>query len=106
MMKILLFAQLVIGLLLVTVILLQRTSSDGVGTLSGDNMGVMNARSAANFLTRTTVFLVFLFFVNSIVLANLSSRKASSVLDKKTELEQVVAEPQEPQAAETVPIAQ
>ncbi len=105
MMKILLFAQLVIGLLLVTVILLQRTSSDGVGTLSGSNMGVMNARSAVNFLSRTTVFLVILFFLNSIVLANLSTRKESSVLDTEIEA-QKLEKTQEPQAAETLPIAQ
>lgn len=106
MMKILLFAQLVIGLLLITVILLQRTSSDGVGTLSGNNMGVMNARSAANFLSRTTVFLVLLFFINSVVLANLSTRKSESVLDNTKEVVQEESVSADPVAAEAVPIAQ
>lgn len=108
MMKILLFTQLVIGLLLITVILLQRSNNDGMGTLSGSNMGVVNARSAATFLTRLTVILIVLFFGNSLILANLSTKNSSSALDQLEKAEQK-AEVQEEAAvkheATAVPIA-
>lgn len=79
MMNILLFIHMVIAILLIIVILLQKTSSDGVAGLSGNNNGLVSARSAANFLTKTTILLATLFFANALVLANLSSRKSSKV---------------------------
>lgn len=87
MLNTLLFAHLILAFLLITVILLQKTSSDGLsGIGGGNNMGLVSARAAANFLTKTTVILATLFFVNAIVLANLSSKSHSS-LSKKVEQE-------------------
>ncbi len=86
MMNILLFIQVVIAMLLIIVILLQKTSSDGLsGIGGGNNMGLVSSRSAANFLIKTTIVLASLFFVNAIVLANLSTRKNESV-EKKLEI--------------------
>ncbi|MDX1917392.1 MAG: preprotein translocase subunit SecG [Rickettsiaceae bacterium] len=81
MLNILLIVQIVISLLLVTVILLQRTGSDSLSGLSGGGTsGVMSARSAANFLTNSTIVLASLFLLNSVVLANLSSKVSQSNL--------------------------
>jgi len=83
MMNILLFIHMVIAVLLIIVILLQRTGTDGLsGIGGGNNMGVVSARSAANFLTKTTIVLAGLFFVNALVLANLSSRRAPNVAEQ------------------------
>lgn len=79
MMNILLFVHVVIACLLIIVILLQKTGADSIGGIGGGNMGVVSARSAANFLTKTTVILASLFFINAIILANLSSRKVSHI---------------------------
>ncbi|NDB83001.1 MAG: preprotein translocase subunit SecG [Alphaproteobacteria bacterium] len=90
MLNILLIIQIVISILLVTVILIQRTGSDSLSGLSGGgNTGAMSARSAANFLTYTTVILAMLFLLNSILLANLSSKVASNagVLDPVISIE-------------------
>lgn len=83
MMNILLFIHMVIAVLLIIVILLQRTGTDGLsGIGGGNNMGVVSARSAANFLTKTTIILATLFFVNALVLANLSSRRSPDMVEK------------------------
>ena len=83
MMNILLFVHIVIAILLIAVILLQQTGTDGLsGIGGGNNMGMVTARSAANFLTRTTIVLATLFFINAIVLANMSSKKQTDI-DKK-----------------------
>lgn len=72
----LLFIHLIIAILLIIVILLQRTSTDGLSGIGdgGGNMGLVSGRSAANFMTRTTIVLAVMFFANALVLANLSSR--------------------------------
>jgi preprotein translocase subunit SecG len=75
--NVLLFIHIIVALLLIAVILLQKTSTDGLsGIGGGSNMGLVSARSATNFMTKTTIVLGILFFINSLVLANLSSRKS------------------------------
>lgn len=91
MLNIFLFIQLVVAILLIFVVLLQRTGADGVsGLSSGNNMGVVSARAKANFLTRTTMVLAFIFMANSLFLANLSSKKSSDLtnkINKETQIE-------------------
>lgn len=83
----LLFIHFVIAILLVVVILFQKTSTDGLSGIggSGSGMGVISSRSAANFFTRATSVLTVLFFVNALILANLSSKKNTNI---STKLEQ------------------
>ncbi len=76
MLDILLVVQIVIAILLVVVILLQRSNSDGLlGTGGGAGGSIMTAQSAANFFVKTTMVLGVCFMINSIVLANLSTKK-------------------------------
>lgn len=72
-MNILLFIHFIVALLLVAVVMLQKTSVDGVSTLSGSNMGLMNIASTNAFLVKTTYALATIFILNSILLANVSS---------------------------------
>jgi preprotein translocase subunit SecG len=85
----LLFIHLTIALLLIITILLQKTSADGLSGIGGggSNMGIMSGRSAANFLTRTTVILAIAFFINALVIANLSSKKHTDFTDKIEQIE-------------------
>lgn len=85
MMNILLFIHVVIAVLLIVVILLQKTGTDGLSGIGGSNMGIVTGRSAANFLTKTTILLASLFFINALVLANLSSKKTNTDIGKKIE---------------------
>lgn len=90
MMNVLLFVHIVIAILLIIVILLQKTGVDSLSGIGGggNNMGIVSARSAANFLTKMTIILASLFFVNAIVLANLSSKKKSALYEKVQEIQE------------------
>ena len=61
-----------IAVALVAVILMQRSEGGALGIGSGPS-GMMTARGAANFLTRTTTILATIFILTSILLAVLAS---------------------------------
>ena len=63
--------QALIAAALVGVILIQRSEGGGLG-VGGSPSGLMSARGAADFLTRTTAILAILFVALSIVLAALA----------------------------------
>ena len=63
--------QALIAAALVGIILIQRSEGGGLG-VGGSPSGLMSARGAADFLTRTTAILAVLFVVLSIVLAALA----------------------------------
>ena len=64
----LLVVQGVIAFALVTVVLMQRSEGGGLG-MGGSPSGLMSARGAADFLTRSTTILATLFVTMSIILA-------------------------------------
>ena len=80
--------QALIAAALVGVVLVQRSEGGGLG-VGGSPAGLMSARGAANFLTRSTTVLATLFVGLSIVLAALavstsSQRKIDTSLDRST----------------------
>ena len=77
----LLILQTLIAAALVTVILMQRSEGGGLG-VGGSPSGLMSARGAADFLTRSTAVLAVLFVVLSIVLAGLAAvQRAPGTID-------------------------
>lgn len=60
--------QAIVAMLLVTVILMQKSEGGGLG-VGGSPTGLMSARGAADFLTRATAILAVVFVVLSIALA-------------------------------------
>ncbi len=64
--------QAVLATLLVGVILMQKSEGGGLGG-GGSPAGLMSARGAADFMTRFTAILAFLFVTLSIVLAALAA---------------------------------
>ena len=68
----LLVVQTLVALAMVAVILMQR--SEGGGLTGGSPSGLMTARGAADFLTRSTAILAAIFVVLSIVLAALAAQ--------------------------------
>ncbi len=76
-----LVVQAIIAACLVTVILMQRSEGGGLG-VGGSPSGLMSARGAADFLTRSTTVLATLFVGLSVVLAVIASvRHAPSTID-------------------------
>ncbi len=63
--------QAIVAAALVGIILIQRSEGGGLG-VGGSPSGIMSARGAADFLTRTTAILAVLFVLLSIVLAALA----------------------------------
>ena len=68
--------QAVVAAALVGVILIQKSEGGGLG-VGGSPTGLMSARGAADFLTRTTTILATLFVVLSIALAALAVETTS-----------------------------
>ena len=91
--------QALVAAALVGVILMQRSEGGGLG-VGGSPAGLMSARGAADFLTRTTAVLATLFVALSIALAALavgqtSGRKIDTTLDRSS-----TAAPQAPAPAD------
>src|SRR3954464_2482422 len=76
----LLVLQAIIAAALVTVILMQRSEGGGL-TSGGSPSGLMSARGAADFLTRSTAILAGLFILMSIILAVLAANHHSGRVD-------------------------
>ena len=93
----LLVVQFIVAALLVTVILMQRSEGGGL-TSGGSPSGLMSARGAADFLTRTTAILAALFIGLSILLAVLAANRHSTTVD--------TTRARAPQPAATAPATQ
>jgi preprotein translocase subunit SecG len=80
----LLTVEVVVGFLLIAVILLQRTKDQGLGLAFGSGMGeaLFGARTG-NVLTKITVVLAIVFFLDTVMLARIFSAGggSGSVLD-------------------------
>lgn len=69
--------QALVTILLVVVILIQKSEGGGLG-VGGSQAGFMSARGAADFMTRMTQVLGGLFVVLSIILAALAVKNSSA----------------------------
>ena len=80
--SILFIVQIVLVVVIVIAVLLQKSSSIGLGAYSGSNESVFGAKGPASFLSKATFFIGFLFVVNTIALGYLYSQaKNESVVD-------------------------
>ncbi len=94
----LLIVQIVLVVLIVIAVLLQKSSSIGLGAYSGSNDSVFGAKGPNSFLAKVTFTIGFLFVVNTITLGYMYSQAANeSVVDSMVEETDVVA----PSAAPT-----
>ena len=102
----LIVVEAIISLLLIGVILLQRSKSEGLGLAFGAGMGeTLFGSRAGNVLTRVTIILASLFLVNTLVLANLFARREASLVERGlpgTEAPPAAEEPWEPASAPDV----
>jgi preprotein translocase subunit SecG len=82
MQNILLVVHLVIALLLIGVVMLQRSEGGALG-IGGGSGNLFSSRGVANGLTRTTAILAACFFATSIALTMLSTHKSGgSIVDQ------------------------
>jgi preprotein translocase subunit SecG len=89
---ILLITQIVLVVLLTITVLLQKSSSIGLGAYSGSNESVFGAKGPGSFLAKATFFLGFLFVVNTVTLGYFYAQERNeSVVDKLVETTDVAA---------------
>ena len=83
----LLIVQFVLAALIVIAVLLQKSSSIGLGAYSGSNDSLFGAKGPGNFLTKATMALGLLFVINTVTLGYLyNQEKLGSAIDSvKTE---------------------
>ena len=84
---ILIVANIVLAIVLIIIVLLQRSEGGALGLgLSQDNFA--STRSVGNFLTKTTAIIATLFIICSVVIVAISRdelRETQSVLEKQEE---------------------
>ena len=93
-----LILNIILAVLLVGVILLQRSEGGALGLgVSQDNF--ISSRSASNFLTKTTAIIATLFIITSISLTIISREEISSTsVLEKVEEEKDSSEPEIPKS--------
>ena len=88
----LLITQIILVVILVIAVLLQKSSSIGLGAYSGSNESVFGAKGPNNFLAKATFTIGFLFVVNTLTLGYMYSQaNQASVVDNMIEDTNVVA---------------
>ncbi len=97
MQQILIALHLIITILLIGIVLMQRSEGGALG-IGGGSGNLFSSRGVGNALTRATAILAVCFFATSISLAVLASRKGGSAFDSFTPTEQTT-----PDASTTTP---
>ena len=83
----LLIVQFVLAILITIVILLQKSSSMGLGAYSGSNDSLFGAKGPGNFLSKATMALGLVFVINTVALGYLynEERNKSAIDNVQTE---------------------
>ncbi len=80
--SILFVIQIVLSILIVIAVLLQKSSSLGLGAYSGSNESLFGAKGPAGFLAKLTFTLGLLFVINTLALGYIYSKESKkSVTD-------------------------
>ena len=78
----LLIVQIVLAIAITIAVLLQKSSSIGLGAYSGSNESVFGAKGPTGFLAKLTFMLAFAFVVNTLALGYFYTKEnAASVAD-------------------------
>jgi preprotein translocase subunit SecG len=105
----LLIIQIVLALAITIAVLLQKSSSIGLGAYSGSNESVFGAKGPTGFLAKLTFTLAFAFIVNTLALGYLyTSANTSSVADTIIPENNAVvpAAPKQEQSAPAAPVTE
>jgi preprotein translocase subunit SecG len=99
----LLVVQIVLAVVITIVILLQKSSSIGLGAYSGSNDSVFGSKGPANFLSKLTMGLGLLFVINTVVLGYMYNQQSEKSAVDKIEINTLI--PQTPVTQQTAPVA-
>ena len=97
----LVIVQIILVIVLVIAVLLQKSSSIGLGAYSGSNESVFGAKGPNSFLAKATFTIGFLFVINTITLGYMFSQdNQASVVDDMVPSTNIAA----PVTAPTMPL--
>ena len=75
--------QIILAIVITIAILLQKSSSIGLGAYSGSNESLFGAKGPTGFLAKLTFILALIFVINTLTLGYLYNKESkSSVTDK------------------------
>jgi len=103
----LLIVQFILAILITIAILLQKSSSMGLGAYSGSNDSMFGAKGPANFLTKLTFSLGLLIVLNTLYLGYLYNQENSKSVVDNIELNSIIPSAPistQPTAAPAAPI--
>jgi preprotein translocase subunit SecG len=86
----LLIFQVVIAVVMIILVLLQKSDGDslsGIGGGSGGLNSVMSSKASANILSKITMVLIGIFMLNCLILASISNSSKKAI---QKELDQVI----------------
>ena len=96
--NIVLTLNIILAILLVIVVLLQKSDGGALG-IGVSQESFISSRSAGNFLTKTTAIIATLFIITSILLTIISKEEFSSIsVLEKIEVEKDSSEPEIPKS--------
>ena len=97
--------QIVLAILITILVLLQKSSSIGLGAYSGSNESLFGAKGPAGFLTKATFILGLLFVINTLALGYMYSKEnkksAVDTIDKVVPAPKAAPKPFAPPAPTT-----
>ena len=101
----LLIVQFVLAILITVAVLLQKSSSIGLGAYSGSNDSMFGAKGPANFLTKATFILGLVFVLNTLTLGYLyNQERLNSAVDNVNTETLIPTAPALPATADSKPV--
>ena len=91
--------QIILGIVIVILVLLQRSQSMGLGAYSSSNDTLFGAKGPMNFFAKATMIVGFAFVLNTLTLVYLYNKQPTESALDKVEVKQVAPSiPSVPQA--------
>lgn len=103
MITLLIILQCILVFIICVAVLLQKSSSIGLGAYSGSNESLFGAKGPAGFLAKFTFVMGLLLIINTISLSYLYNTQADDSLAEKINAESAI--PQAPTSTQVVPQA-
>lgn len=96
--NVLLITQIILAVIITIIVLLQKSSSIGLGVYSGSNESLFGAKGPASFMAKFTMIMGLVFIINTIALGYFYNKETSkSILDNtKIKIENNATLPQNP----------
>ena len=101
--SLLFFLQFILAAILTIAVLLQKSSSIGLGAYSGSNESLFGAKGPAGFMAKLTFIVGFVFIINTVALGYFYNQIKNSSVAEKIKIEKS-ALPEKP-ATSTIPEA-